>query len=60
MPSLVVIVLMLMLMGCLLCVRLWEVEVTASTPDAVHELLFPLDVGNQTFGWRISVYLHDV
>jgi len=56
MPSLVVIV----LMDCLLCVRLWEVEVTVSAPDAVHELLFPLDVGNQTFGWRIGVYLHDV
>jgi len=47
-------------MDCLLCVWSGEVEVTALVPDAFHELLFPLDVGNQTFGWRIGVFLHDV
>jgi hypothetical protein len=46
-------------MDGLLCVRLGEVEVTALAPDVVHELLFPLDVGHQTFGWRIGVFLHD-
>jgi hypothetical protein len=46
-------------MDGLLYVRLGEVEVTALAPDAVHELLFPLDGGNPTIGRRIGVFLHD-
>jgi len=45
-------------MVCLLYVRLGKVEVAALASDAVHELLFPLDVGGQPFGRRIGIVLH--